>query len=53
MTVQRQLALMVFKALNDPLCLLSAVCHVLKTLKGLYKQIKCPFTKNQLPKKEL
>ena len=22
-------------------------------LKGLYEQIKCPFTKNQLPKKEL
>ena len=30
MTVQRQLALMVFKALNDPLCLLSAVFHVLR-----------------------
>ena len=30
MTVQRQLALMVFRALNDPLCLLSAVCHVLR-----------------------
>ena len=56
---QIQVALMVFKALNDlaPDYLSSMFTerstsgYVL--IKGLYEQIKCPFTKNQLPRKEL
>ena len=54
---QIQVALMVFKALNDlaPDYLSSMFTERSSSgcLKGLYEQIKCPFTKNQLPKKEL
>ena len=55
---QIQVALMVFKALNDLVPdFLSSMFTERSTSgyvsKGLYEQIKCPFTKNQLPKKEL
>ena len=45
---QIQVALMVFKALNDlvPDYLSSMFTERRLCLKGLYKQIKCPFTKN-------
>ena len=54
---QVQVALIVFKALNDLapnyLSSMFTECSTSGCLKGLYEQIKCPFTKNQLPKKEL
>ena len=55
---QIQVALMMFNwVLNDLAAdYLSSVFTERNTsgcLKGLYTQIKCPITKNQLPKKEL
>ena len=56
---QIQVALMVFKALNNlapdylSFMFTERSTSLRLCVKGLYQQIKWPFTKNQLPKKEL